>query len=128
MCIQLKREDIVGEIVVDTAKQFYDEIIYNDEYYGYLYRGHGRSNTYKLIPGLLRNLENLCQFSRYDFYTKELQSLLLFYHEANKHGLYVPIVPEFFKHGLVNETDLSLVIKENDWKWLSDDIIELVSR
>lgn len=127
MHIKLNSEDIVGEIVVDTAKQFYNEIIYNEEYYGYLYRGHGKADTYKLIPGLLRNLENRRKLKRCEFYIEELRSLLLFYHEANKHGLYVPIVPEFFKHGLVNKTDLSLIIKENDWRWLSDDIIELVS-
>ena len=81
MHIKLNSEDIVGEIVVDTAKQFYNEIMYNEEYYGYLYRGHGSADTYKLIPGLLRNLENLRKRKRYEFYIEELRSLLLFYKE-----------------------------------------------
>ncbi|MSU07784.1 FRG domain-containing protein [Veillonellaceae bacterium WCA-693-APC-5D-A] len=122
----LKYEEIVETVYINSVDEFYKNIVYNKELPHYIYRGHSKSDSYKLQPGLLRNLQDTSK-KRREFYINELRALILFYTEANKHGLYVPKVDSFFQHGLANHFDVSLMLKDTEWKWLSDDLIELTS-
>ena len=122
----LKYEEIVETVYINSVDDFYKNVVYSKDLPHYIYRGHSKSDSYKLQPGLLRNLQGTLQ-KRNEFYLSELRALILFYTEANKHGLYVPKVDSFFQHGLANNFDVSLMLKDTDVKWLSDDLIELTS-
>ena len=64
---------------------------------------------------------------RKEFYLKELRQLLCFYQESNRHGLRVPNIHSFNLQGMANIYDVSLVLEDYDWTWLSDPVIELTS-
>lgn len=123
----LEYEDIVEVVNINTIEELREKVIYDDKLKKYLYRGHSKSESYKLVPTLLRLEEESAKERRYDFYIKELRSLLQFYLESNKIGLYVPNIPSFFQFGVANKFDLSLVLKEMEWNWLSNEVIELAA-
>ena len=103
---------------------FLCNFVNNNDLYGYIFRGHSKSESYKLIPSLLRDAKNK---TRKEFYLKELSGLLRFYAECNRHGLKVPDVSAFNNNGLASKFDLSLIIQNYDWSWLSDSVIELAA-
>ncbi len=127
MCRALEYEDIVEVVNINTIEELREKVIYDDKLKKYLYRGHSKSESYKLVPTLLRLEEESAKELRYDFYIKELRSLLQFYLESNKIGLYVPNIPSFFQFGVANKFDLSLLLKDVECNWLPNEVIELAA-
>ena len=127
MCRALEYEDIVEVENINTIEELREKVIYDDKFKKYLYRGHSKSESYKLVPTLLRLEEESAKELRYDFYIKELRSLLQFYLESNKIGLYVPNIPSFFQFGVANKLDLSLLLKDVECNWLPNEVIELAA-
>lgn len=127
MCRALEYEDIVEVVNINTIEELREKVIYDDKFKKYLYRGHSKSESYKLVPTLLRLEEESANELRYDFYIKELRSLLQFYLESNKIGLYVPNIPSFFQLGVANKFDLSLLLKDVECNWLPNEVIELAA-
>ena len=120
----LKREELIEEIEVNSIEEIYKKIIYNDEYNGYIFRGHGEER-YKLIPTLLRE-EYIKKFNKQsDLCLAELRGLILFFREANSHGLFVPEIPVFYRSYLSEFFELNEVLYCSDYHWLPDDIIKL---
>lgn len=124
---ELKKDDIVEEREIKSIDDLYNKIIYSDDFEGYVFRGHSRGESYKLVPGILRDFESLGNKSRGEFYFEELCKLVRFYRESNTHGLPVPHLPSFYKYGLSSMADLSWMIKDGEWSWIPDDFIELMS-
>lgn len=123
----LRYDDIVHVDIIESIKQLREQIIYNEIFQRYIYRGHSKSDSFKLVPSLLRIEGDSLKEKRKDFYTKELRSLLQFYLESNQHGLYVPHIPSFFQFGISSEFDFSLILQDREWAWLSNDVIELAA-
>ena len=123
----LKYDDIVEEISIESLSDLREQIVYNKKIQRCIYRGHSKSDSFKLVPSILRLEGNSLNEKRKDFYIEELRLLLQFYLESNKHGLYVPNIPSFFQFGVANKFDLSLVLKEMEWNWLSNEVIELAA-
>lgn len=123
----LKYDDIVEEISIESLSDLREQIVYNKKFQRCIYRGHSKSESFKLVPSILR-LEGISlNEKREDFYIKELRLLLQFYLESNKHGLYVPNIPSFFQFGAATEFDLSLVLKDLECTWLPNEVVELAA-
>lgn len=120
----LRREELVEEIEVASIDEIYKKVIYNEGYNGYVFRGH-KDENYKLIPTLLRD-EYISKFNKQSkLCLAEIRALIMFFREANYHGLSVPEIPVFYKNYLSNYFELNDVLDLNAYYWLPDDIIEL---
>lgn len=120
----LKREELIEEIEVNSIEEIYKKVIYSGKYNGYIFRGQGEAN-HKLLPTLLRN-EYRTKFNKQsDLCIAELRALIMFFREANNHGLYVPPIPVFYKNYLSNYFDINEVLNRFAYYWLPEDIIEL---
>ena len=120
----LKREELIEEIEVNSIEEIYKKVIYSGKYNGYIFRGQGEAN-HKLLPTLLRN-EYRKKFNKQsDLCIAELRALIMFFREANNHGLYVPPIPVFYKNYLSNYFDINEMLNSFVYYWLPEDIIEL---
>lgn len=120
----LKREELIEEIEVNSIEEIYKKVIYSGKYNGYIFRGQGEAN-HKLLPTLLRN-EYRTKFNKQsDLCIAELRALIMFFREANNHGLYVPPIPVFYKNYLSNYFDINEMLNSFAYYWLPEDIIEL---
>lgn len=120
----ITEDELIHTIYINSVKELRESVIYNDKFAGYVYRGHSRE-SYLLKPTFLRG--NL--FKKYkkqkELCIDELKLLLNFFRCANDHGLVVPDLPIFFRDYMSQRFDLSLVVNNDDYRWLGDKCLEL---
>lgn len=120
----IKKKDLIVEIEINSIDEIYNKVLYSKDYDGYIFRGHGDA-SYLLKPSLLRDDLSVKYGKQEKLCLEELKSFILFFREANNHGLYVPAVPEFYMNYLSNFLGIEDILRNDIYYWLPDNIMEL---
>lgn len=126
-----------------NAKTFIKETEYGGSFYQYthtrraIHRGHSRSETYKLIPSILRDENFQCvwpsenvphEIWEYEFIQGECNMLFKFFKECDLHGLYVPEIKHLRSQIAISKTmdDYIRILREHK-VWLYEELYELAA-